>query len=247
MFYLFGSFLWFSKIFTHLEDTDTGAVVCDFSWIFDADAGCVLKEPNRIITVDEHQVLIQLQNFNSSQVSGWKIISHSLTICRRVSSLPWALPQQVGIPEGIQGEKAEMFSIILSQEGCTFTPADVLEAVQACRDIPSALKYLSHDCPICQEQVSFSKVREHGTFSSPHLVWIQFSKDTVQISLSPALTHLSRLNRFIKFQNIEWLCSISAQALNTDHDRAPLLKVIAYETWAIIHAWRLSWPSGAFR
>ncbi|MCI4390533.1 hypothetical protein PGIGA_G00123640 [Pangasianodon gigas] len=95
------------------------------------DAAHVLKEPHRIITVDEHQVLIQLQSFNSSQVR---------------------------VPEGIQGEKAEMFSIILSQEGCTFTPADVLEAVQACRDIPSALKYLSHDCPICQEQASFSKM-----------------------------------------------------------------------------------------
>ncbi|KAG7319474.1 hypothetical protein KOW79_016617 [Hemibagrus wyckioides] len=95
------------------------------------DAAHILKEPNRIITMDEHQLLIQLQNFNSSQVR---------------------------VPEGIQVEKAEMFSIILSQEGCTFTPADVLEAVQACRDIPSALKYLSHDCPICQEQVSFSKM-----------------------------------------------------------------------------------------
>ncbi|KAI5616909.1 hypothetical protein C0J50_23497 [Silurus asotus] len=96
------------------------------------DAAYVLKEPNRIIAMDEHQILIQLQNFNSAQ--------------------------QVHVPECIQGEKAEMFNIILSQEGCTFTPADVLEAVQACRDIPSALKYLSHDCPICQEQVSFSKM-----------------------------------------------------------------------------------------
>ncbi|XP_053544638.1 uncharacterized protein si:dkey-181m9.8 isoform X2 [Ictalurus punctatus] len=95
------------------------------------DAAHVLKEPSRIITVDEHQILIQLQNFSSSRVP---------------------------VPKGIQGEKAEMFSIILSQEGCSFTPADVLEAVQACRDIPSALKYLSHDCPICQEQVSFSKM-----------------------------------------------------------------------------------------
>ncbi|TUE19849.1 E3 ubiquitin-protein ligase RNF31 [Bagarius yarrelli] len=95
------------------------------------DAAHILKAPNRIITVDEHQFLIQLQSFKSSQLCA---------------------------PEGLQVEKAEMFSIILSQEGCTFTPADVVEAVQACRDIPSALKYLSHDCPICQEQVSFSKM-----------------------------------------------------------------------------------------
>ncbi|KAM9439170.1 uncharacterized protein Hap1MRO34_026512 isoform 2-T2 [Clarias gariepinus] len=95
------------------------------------DAAQVLKQPNRIITLDEHQVLIQLQNLKSLHVR---------------------------VPEGLQGEKAEMFINILSSEGCTFTPADVLEAVQACRDIPSALKYLSHVCPICQEQVSFSKM-----------------------------------------------------------------------------------------
>ena len=56
------------------------------------------------------------------------------------------------------GEKAAMFKSLLTMEGHTFSPTDVLEAVQACRDLPSALKYLSHECPICQEQVCFSKV-----------------------------------------------------------------------------------------
>ncbi|KAI4874674.1 hypothetical protein NFI96_034602, partial [Prochilodus magdalenae] len=95
------------------------------------DADHVLKEPKRVITVDEQQVLIQLKRFQGSLIP---------------------------VPEGIGGEKAEMFRSILSLEGCSFSSADVLEAVQACRDLPSALKYLSHDCPICQEQMSFSKM-----------------------------------------------------------------------------------------
>lgn len=96
-----------------------------------ADAAQVLLAPRRIITVDEKQVLIQLERVKASPVP---------------------------VPENVPFEKAEMFNIILSQDGCTFNPADVLEAVQTCQDVPSALKYLSHDCPICREQVSFSKM-----------------------------------------------------------------------------------------
>ncbi|XP_022534877.2 uncharacterized protein si:dkey-181m9.8 isoform X1 [Astyanax mexicanus] len=95
------------------------------------DAEYVLREPNRVIAVDDQQVFIQLKKFEGSEVL---------------------------IPEGVRGEKAEMFRSILSLGDCNFNPADVLEAVQACRDLPSALKYLSHDCPICQEQMSFGKM-----------------------------------------------------------------------------------------
>lgn len=46
----------------------------------------------------------------------------------------------------------------MAMEGRSFSLADVLEAVQINRDFASALRFLSHSCPICQEQVSFSKV-----------------------------------------------------------------------------------------
>ncbi|XP_062843862.1 E3 ubiquitin-protein ligase RNF31 [Trichomycterus rosablanca] len=95
------------------------------------DAARVLIEPHRLITVEEQQVVIHLKKF---------------------------VGRQVAIPEDVQGEKAEVFSIISSLEGSNFSPADVLEAVQACQDVPSALKYLTHDCPICREQMSFSKM-----------------------------------------------------------------------------------------
>ncbi|XP_051552986.1 uncharacterized protein si:dkey-181m9.8 [Myxocyprinus asiaticus] len=93
------------------------------------DAEQVLKQPDRVITMNEQRFLIQLKKFEDME-----------------------------IPGGVQGEKAEMFKRILSLEGCSFSPTDVLEAVQSCRNLDSALKYLSHDCPICQEQVSFNRM-----------------------------------------------------------------------------------------
>uniref|UniRef100_A0A3Q0R4P5 Si:dkey-181m9.8 n=1 Tax=Amphilophus citrinellus TaxID=61819 RepID=A0A3Q0R4P5_AMPCI len=55
-------------------------------------------------------------------------------------------------------DQATVFLSLMTMEGRNFSSADVLEAVQINRDFPSALKFLSHNCPICQEQVSFSKI-----------------------------------------------------------------------------------------
>ncbi|KAI7809611.1 hypothetical protein IRJ41_012670 [Triplophysa rosa] len=104
----------------------------DQAWVLfrdPRDAAQVLKQPERVITINEQRFLIQLKKFEDME-----------------------------IPGGVQGEKAEMFKSILSLDGCKFSPTDVLEAVQSCRDLPSALKYLSHDCPICQEQVSVNRM-----------------------------------------------------------------------------------------
>lgn len=61
-------------------------------------------------------------------------------------------------------DRAKTFLLLMSTPGHSFTLADVLEAVQLNRDFPSALKFLSHSCPICQEQVSFSQVHDpHAT------------------------------------------------------------------------------------
>lgn len=57
-------------------------------------------------------------------------------------------------------DRAKVFLLLMSTPGHSFTLADVLEAVQLNRDFPSALKFLSHSCPICQEQVSFSQVSD---------------------------------------------------------------------------------------
>ncbi|KAJ8272732.1 hypothetical protein GJAV_G00092810 [Gymnothorax javanicus] len=65
---------------------------------------------------------------------------------------------QVPVPDGVPREKSHMFQSLVSMEGRSFTQEDVLEAVQSCRDLPSALRYLSHECPICREQRSFSKM-----------------------------------------------------------------------------------------
>ncbi|XP_042629901.1 uncharacterized protein LOC109065048 [Cyprinus carpio] len=113
-------------------DVKYPAALPDQAWVLfrrQRDAEHVLKQPDRVITINEQQFLIQLKKFEDME-----------------------------LPGGVQGEKAEMFRSILSLEGCSFSSTDVLEAVQSCRDLPSALKYLCHDCPICQEQVSFNRM-----------------------------------------------------------------------------------------
>ncbi|XP_008302095.1 E3 ubiquitin-protein ligase RNF31 isoform X2 [Stegastes partitus] len=55
-------------------------------------------------------------------------------------------------------DQATLFRSLMAMEGRSFIPADAMEAVQLNRDLPSALRFLSHSCPICQEQVSFSKI-----------------------------------------------------------------------------------------
>ncbi|XP_076838342.1 uncharacterized protein LOC143483387 isoform X2 [Brachyhypopomus gauderio] len=124
------------------------------------DAENVLKEPNRIVLMDDQRIHMKLERFAGPPVSRSvkpEPIHPRPTQPASRTRVPNAR-HQVPVPEGVRGDKAEMLRVILSADGCSFSPADVLEAVQACRDVPAALKYLSHDCPICQERVSFSKM-----------------------------------------------------------------------------------------
>ncbi|XP_040000878.1 E3 ubiquitin-protein ligase RNF31-like [Xiphias gladius] len=55
-------------------------------------------------------------------------------------------------------DQAAIFLSLMRMEGQSFSPSDVMEAVQLNRDLPSALRFLTHSCPICQDQVTFSKI-----------------------------------------------------------------------------------------
>ena len=55
-------------------------------------------------------------------------------------------------------DQAAIFQSLMRMKGRSFSPSDVMEAVQLNRDLPSALRFLTHSCPICQDQVTFSKV-----------------------------------------------------------------------------------------
>ncbi|XP_071348871.1 E3 ubiquitin-protein ligase RNF31 isoform X3 [Trachinotus anak] len=55
-------------------------------------------------------------------------------------------------------DQAAMFLSLMRMEGRSFSPSDVIEAVQLNRDLPSALRFLTHSCPICQDQVTFTKI-----------------------------------------------------------------------------------------
>ncbi|XP_067329876.1 E3 ubiquitin-protein ligase RNF31 isoform X3 [Channa argus] len=55
-------------------------------------------------------------------------------------------------------DQSAMFLSLMTMEGRSFSPGDVMEAVQLNRDFLSALRFLTHSCPICQDQVTFSKI-----------------------------------------------------------------------------------------
>lgn len=67
---------------------------------------------------------------------------------------------------GAQQDRARTVLLLMSMPGRSFSLADVEEAVRVSTDLPSALRFLSHSCPICQEQVSFSQVRLAPPLSS---------------------------------------------------------------------------------
>ncbi|XP_064202225.1 uncharacterized protein si:dkey-181m9.8 isoform X1 [Anguilla rostrata] len=97
------------------------------------DAERVLSRTGHVITVNEQQFPVQVQR-----------VERALA--------------QVPVPDGVPRDKSQMFRSLVSMEGRSFSQEEVLEAVQSCRDLPSALRYLSHECPICRDQVSFSKI-----------------------------------------------------------------------------------------
>ncbi|XP_033969755.1 uncharacterized protein si:dkey-181m9.8 isoform X2 [Trematomus bernacchii] len=73
-----------------------------------------------------------------------------------VDLLP-AAADHIQMAAGLPPDQKITFLSLL-KEGRGFRPADVLEAVQLSPDYPSALRFLTHCCPLCQEQVTFSKI-----------------------------------------------------------------------------------------
>ncbi|KAM4728712.1 E3 ubiquitin-protein ligase RNF31 isoform 2-T2 [Anableps anableps] len=55
-------------------------------------------------------------------------------------------------------DQTAVFLALITMSGRSFSTDDVIEAVQHTPDLPSALKFLTHTCPICHDQVSFSKI-----------------------------------------------------------------------------------------
>ncbi|KAK1875257.1 E3 ubiquitin-protein ligase RNF31, partial [Dissostichus eleginoides] len=73
-----------------------------------------------------------------------------------VDLLPAAV-DHIQMAAGLPPDQKITFLSLL-KEGRGFRPADVFEAVQLSPDYPSALRFLTHCCPLCQEQVTFSKI-----------------------------------------------------------------------------------------
>nr|XP_020465906.1 E3 ubiquitin-protein ligase RNF31-like isoform X2 [Monopterus albus] len=77
---------------------------------------------------------------------------------QRLQSEPVAGADHIKMAACLPPDQAAIFLFLMRMEGRSFNPADVMEAVQLNRDFPSALRFLTHSCPICQDQVTFSKI-----------------------------------------------------------------------------------------
>ncbi|KAM4556131.1 E3 ubiquitin-protein ligase RNF31 isoform 1-T1 [Fundulus diaphanus] len=67
-------------------------------------------------------------------------------------------PDLTKVSARLSPDQAAVFLALISMKGRSFNTDDVIEAVQHNPDFPSALKFLTHTCPICHDQVSFSKI-----------------------------------------------------------------------------------------
>ncbi|XP_058510116.1 E3 ubiquitin-protein ligase RNF31 isoform X2 [Solea solea] len=67
-------------------------------------------------------------------------------------------PGYMEIAAHLPPDQASIFLSLMEMDGRNFSPIDVMEAVQLNKDLQSALRFLTHCCPICQDQVTFSKI-----------------------------------------------------------------------------------------
>ncbi|TKS79213.1 E3 ubiquitin-protein ligase RNF31 [Collichthys lucidus] len=90
--------------------------------------------------------------------SGLAAESYQDLCTERLQSQTGAGVDHIKMAARLPPDQAAIFLSLMTMEGRSFSPCDVIEAVQLNRDFPSALKFLTHSCPICQEQVTFSKI-----------------------------------------------------------------------------------------
>ncbi|XP_018534596.1 E3 ubiquitin-protein ligase lubel isoform X3 [Lates calcarifer] len=76
----------------------------------------------------------------------------------RFQSEPAAGADHIKMAARLSPDRAAIFFSLMKMKGRSFSPSDVMEAVQLNKDLPSALRFLTHSCPICQDQVTFSKI-----------------------------------------------------------------------------------------
>ncbi|XP_015210350.1 E3 ubiquitin-protein ligase RNF31 isoform X2 [Lepisosteus oculatus] len=97
------------------------------------DAERVARKEEHVLTLNNQKFPLQVKKYERPEVN-------------------------IPIPEGVSKEKSHIFQSLLTLDGRSFSVEDVMEAVQSSRDYDSALRYLSHECPICSDQVSFNKI-----------------------------------------------------------------------------------------
>ncbi|XP_078396775.1 uncharacterized protein LOC144679827 isoform X1 [Cetorhinus maximus] len=118
----------------------------------------VARQERHVMTINNKNFPITLKLYDekddvlAKDDIGAKILPvdmvHSCETWVELSSIPVDLPR----------EKSIIFKRLLSLQDQNFNAEDVMEVVQSGLNYESALRYLSHECPICSDHVSFSKI-----------------------------------------------------------------------------------------
>ncbi|XP_048385271.2 uncharacterized protein si:dkey-181m9.8 isoform X2 [Stegostoma tigrinum] len=111
----------------------------------------VVRQEYRLITINNKNFPIRVKLYHEKAgVLGKDVIGNK--------NLAVDMVESSSIPVDLPREKSEIFQRLMSLQDNNFTAEDVVEAVQSGLNFESALRYLSHECPICGEQVTFSKI-----------------------------------------------------------------------------------------
>ncbi|XP_078072185.1 uncharacterized protein LOC144495711 [Mustelus asterias] len=150
--------------------TNGGGEIVDFEFLIRSPGSAVITFDDatvaeRIVQQEHHVITINNKNFplevklyeeKDDVLAKDDIGAKILPVDVVHSSETW--PDLLSIPVALPREKSEIFQRLLSLQDQNFNAEDVLEVVQSDLNYESALRYLSHECPICRERVSFSKI-----------------------------------------------------------------------------------------
>ncbi|GCB69913.1 uncharacterized protein [Scyliorhinus torazame] len=118
----------------------------------------VVQQEHRVITINNKNFSIKVKLYDEKDdvLAKDGIGAKILPVDMVHSHEPWF--DLSLIPVDLPREKSDIFQRLLSLQDQNFSTEDVMEAVQSGLNYESALRYLSHECPICSEHVSFSKI-----------------------------------------------------------------------------------------
>ncbi|XP_042187877.1 uncharacterized protein si:dkey-181m9.8 isoform X3 [Callorhinchus milii] len=120
----------------------------------------VVQQEWHTITIDGKDVCMQLKPYNARDDITDLAGGANAVLVRSEDTLWTHNPPMslLSTPAGVSQDKSSLFQSLVNLEDQNFNVEDVIEAVKSSLDYDSALRFLSHECPICSDNVSFNKI-----------------------------------------------------------------------------------------